>query len=225
VEQLAIDLPKFMEASSQEKAKTLLKIIGIGDRLEQLDRKEKEHASQRTAVGRIADQKEKYAKEMAYYPEAPNELVSPTELILQQQEILARNGENQKKRDRKEQYRQQVETLAGEVEAIREQLIKKEKELEEANALLNAAIKEASELHDEPTAELEQSILNIEETNRKVRANLDKDKAEEDARAYREQYDGLTVEINQARKDRGGLLQSVELPLHRSGITCPVPTV
>ena len=213
VEQLAIDLPKFMEASSQEKAKTLLKIIGIGDRLEQLDKKEKELASQRTAVGRIADQKEKYAKEMVYYPEAPNELVSPTELILQQQEILARNGENQKKRERESQRRQQAVSLAKEVESIRERLLKKEKELEEANALLNAAIKEASELHDEPTAELEQSILNIEETNRKVRANLDKDKAEEDARAYREQYDGLTVEINQARKDRDGLLQSVELPL------------
>ena len=213
VEQLAIDLPKFMEASRQEKAKTLLKIIGIGDRLEQLDKKEKELASQRTAVGRIADQKEKYAKEMVYYPEAPNELVSPTELILQQQEILARNGENQKKRERESQRRQQAVSLAKEVESIRERLLKKEKELEEANALLNAAIKEASELHDEPTAELEQSILNIEETNRKVRANLDKDKAEEDARAYREQYDGLTVEINQARKDRDGLLQSVELPL------------
>ena len=37
MEQLAIDLPKFMESSSQDKAKTLLRIIGIGDRLSELE--------------------------------------------------------------------------------------------------------------------------------------------------------------------------------------------
>ena len=42
VEQLAIDLPKFMEASGQEKARTLLRIVGIGDRLSDLERQEKE---------------------------------------------------------------------------------------------------------------------------------------------------------------------------------------
>ena len=33
VEELAIDLPKFMESTSKEKAATLLQIIGIGDQL------------------------------------------------------------------------------------------------------------------------------------------------------------------------------------------------
>ena len=34
VEQLALDLPKFMESSNKEKARTLLRIIGVGDQLE-----------------------------------------------------------------------------------------------------------------------------------------------------------------------------------------------
>lgn len=42
VEQLALDLPKFMEASGKEKAETLLKIIGVGDQLSVLDKEEKE---------------------------------------------------------------------------------------------------------------------------------------------------------------------------------------
>jgi recombinational DNA repair ATPase RecF len=33
VEQLAIDLPKFIQSSSKDKANTLLRIIGVGDRL------------------------------------------------------------------------------------------------------------------------------------------------------------------------------------------------
>ena len=41
VEQLALDLPKFMGASSKEKANTLLQIIGVGDKLYELEQKEK----------------------------------------------------------------------------------------------------------------------------------------------------------------------------------------
>lgn len=213
VEELAIDLPKFMEASSQEKARILLRVIGIGNGLEKLEEKEKELSGQKLAVGRIADQKKKFALEQPYYPDAPGELVSPSELIRQQQDILARNGENQHKRDKVEQYRQSVAFLSQEVEAMREQLSKKEKELEEAKVSLNVATMDAVNLQDQSTAELEQSISNIEEINRKVRANLDKEKAEEDAQAYRDQYDGLTAQIEQVRREKTDLLQSAQLPL------------
>ena len=213
VEQLAIDLPKFLESSSQEKAKTLLRIIGVGDRLAELEKTEKELYNQRLTIGQIADQKKKYAKEQPYYPDAPKDIVSPTELIRQQQDILAKNGENQRKRDHAEKYRQSVAFLTQEVEAMREQLLKKEKELEEARVSLNVATMDAAGLQDQSTAELEQSISNIEEINRKVRANLDKDKAEEDALAYKNQYDSLTSQISQVRKDKTALLESAELPL------------
>ena len=213
VEQLAIDLPKFLESSSQEKAKTLLRIIGVGDRLAELEKTEKELYNQRLTIGQIADQKKKYAKEQPYYPDAPKDIVSPTELIRQQQDILAKNGENQRKRDHAEKYRQSVAFLTQEVDAMREQLLKKEKGLEEARVSLNVATMDAAGLQDQSTAELEQSISNIEEINRKVRANLDKDKAEEDALAYKNQYDSLTSQISQVRKDKTALLESAELPL------------
>jgi DNA repair exonuclease SbcCD ATPase subunit len=213
VEQLAIDLPKFLESSSQEKAKTLLQIIGVGEKLSELEKKEKELYNQRLTIGQIADQKKKYAKEQPYYPDAPKDIVSAAELIRQQQEILARNGENQRKRDKADRYRQSVAFLGQEVEAMREQLSKKEKELEEAKASLNTAMMDAKNLQDQSTEELEHNISNIEEINRKVRANFDKDKAEEDALVYKNQYDGLTEQIIQVRKDKTALLQSAELPL------------
>ncbi|MBS6296400.1 MAG: chromosome segregation protein SMC, partial [Dialister sp.] len=61
--------------------------------------------------------------------------------------------------------------------------------------------------------ELEASITNIEEINRKVRANLDKDKAEDDAREYRRQYDGLTKELEDTRQKKADLLTNAPLPL------------
>ena len=213
VEQLALDLPKFMEASGKEKADTLLKIIGVGDQLAVLDKEEKELYNQRLAIGQIADQKKKYADEQIYYPDAPKELVSPSDLIKQQQEILARNGENQRKRERAEKYQNSVMFLKQEVEAMREQLQKKEQELEEAQASLNVAVMSAKDLQDESTAELEASIANIEEINRKVRANLDKEKAEEAALEYKSQYALLTQKMGDKRKAKTDLLNAAELPL------------
>ena len=67
VEELAIDLPKFMEASSREKAEVLLKIIGVGPQLKELEVQENDLYNRRRAIGQIADQKAKFAKEMPYY--------------------------------------------------------------------------------------------------------------------------------------------------------------
>lgn len=213
VEQLALDLPRFMESSGKEKAKTLLRIIGVGDQLAVLEKEEKELYNDRMYTGRIADQKEKFAKEQPYYPDAPQELVSPSDLIRKQQDILARNGENQRKRAYAEQYRRTVAFLRQEADEMRNQLARKEADLEEAEKNLQTALMSAEGLQDESTAELEASIADIEEINRKVRANLDKDKAEDDAREYRRQYEALSEKIEETRKAKTALLESAELPL------------
>lgn len=213
VEQLALDLPRFMESSGKEKAKTLLRIIGVGDQLTVLEKEEKELYNDRMYTGRIADQKEKFAKEQPYYPDAPQELVSPSDLIRKQQDILARNGENQRKRAYAEQYRRTVAFLRQEADEMRNQLARKEADLEEAEKNLQTALMSAEGLQDESTAELEASIADIEEINRKVRANLDKDKAEDDAREYRRQYEALSEKIEETRKAKTALLESAELPL------------
>ena len=206
VNQLALDLPKFMEASGKEKADILLQIIGIGDQLHALEQQETDQYNRRRAIGQIADQKEKFAKEQPYYPDAPKDIVSATELIKRQQDILAKNGENQRKRERLHQLEQESQKINEELEA----LLKRQ---EQVQVDLETARKSAADLQDESTAELEASITNIEEINRKVRANLDKDKAEDDAREYRRQYDGLTKELEDTRQKKADLLTNAPLPL------------
>lgn len=211
VEQLALDLPKFMEATSREKAQTLLQIIGVGPRLADLERQEKELYNERTYIGRTADQKEKYAKEQPYYPEVPSVPVSASELIRQQQEILAQNGENQRKRERRHQLEQEYQSVTEQIQA----LLAKQGQLE---ADLKIARETSEGLTDRSTAELEENISNIEEINRKVRANLDKDKAEEDAKGYREQYNRLTSQIEEIRSQKTDLLKEADLPLPGLGV-------
>ena len=213
VEQLALDLPKFMSASGKDKAQTLLQIIGVGDQLAQLEMDEQKLYQERLYIGRTADQKDKFAKEMESYDNVPKEPVSASELIHQQQDILARNGENQRKRERVSQYEYLVNTKTEEVARLQQQLQIKQAELQQAQADLQIAKTSALDLQDESTEELERNIQEIDELNRKVRANLDKEKAEEDARIYKNQYDALTVQINDIRQAKLDLLKGADLPL------------
>ena len=213
VEELALNLPKFMNSSGREKAQTLLQIIGVGDTLDTLGKEEKELYNERLYIGRTADQKEKYAKEQPFYPDVPKELVSPTELIKQQQEILARNGENQRKRDNLETLQYQCVRLNTDIAELEETLKEKRQALELVKNDVEIAKMSVADLQDQSTTELEDSIANIEEINRKVRANLDKDKAEEDALHYRNQYNELTKKIDEIRDKEKKLLDTAELPL------------
>ena len=213
VEELAINLPKFMESTPKEKADTLLQIIGVGNRLAELELKENELYNNRHAIGVIADQKEKFAKEQEYYPDAPKELVSIAELIQQQQAILANNGENARKRQNVDAIQMQYSNAEANVSRLQEELAKAIDERDKFKQDLAIAQKDAMELHDESTAEIEANIQQIDDINRKVRANLDKEKAEEDAKEIRQQYNALSVEIEDVRKQKRDLLTNADLPL------------
>lgn len=212
IEKFALDLPRFLNASNREKADTLLRIIGVGDKLYQLEQEEELQYNRRTEIGRIADQKEKYAREMPVYSGVPAEPVSASELIQRQQEILVRNGENQRIRQQKDYY-------AGQLELAREKYERASAELERCKGMLASAENnfklaslDAENLTDESTAELEESIRQIEEVNRKIRANLDRECAETEAEGFRREYEGLTEKIEEIRAEKKALLDGAELP-------------
>lgn len=220
IEKLALDLPKFMEASDTEKATTLLNIIGVGKELAEIEEQEKSVYNERLAIGRIADQKKKFADEQEYFPDAPKDLISASELIQQQQEILARNGENQRKRNnlavisnQKHRLTDEIKLLEGQIAELYTKLDEKKQSYERVAKDEETAQKTVAELIDESTEELEKNLAHIEEINRKVRINLDKDKAEDDAREYQVQYDNLTIKLSNIREQKTELLNDANLPL------------
>ncbi|WP_251920074.1 AAA family ATPase [Lactococcus lactis] len=206
VEEFALNLPKFMESSNADKARTLLQIIGVGDKLAEFEKKEQELYNERLVIGRVADQKKKFAAEMTYFQEAPKELISVSELIQEQQAILAKNAENERLRGQRDSLKQRQVKLDSEIARLIEEKAKVDQQLEIAE-------KDALDLHDESTEQLEYSISNTEEINRKVRANLDKDKAEQDAQIEKEKYDNLSAQIDRIRLDKNQLLEDADLPL------------
>jgi hypothetical protein len=213
IEPLALDLPRFMEASDKEKADILLRIIGIGSELHVRDMEIKSLYDKRTFTGQLAQQKKHFAEELIYYPEAPEEPVSASDLIHQQQEILARNGENQRKLNQLTQLTDLLERQKKVVSDLEFQLSTEKQRLTTMQADVKIAQTSAADLQDESTAELEASIRSIEETNQKVRANLEKARAEDEAAQYASAYDKLTEAITQKRADRMALLNGADLPL------------
>lgn len=220
VEPLALDLPRFMEASDKEKADILLRIIGIGTELHTRDLEIKALYDKRTFTGQLAAQKKHFAEELISYPDAPEEPVSASDLIRQQQEILARNGENQRKRnqldkliDEKNQLNFTLRDLDEKIEDLKEEYEQTQAKFTDLEKQIFQARKSAAQLQDESTAELEASIRDIEEINQKVRANLEKSRAEDEAARYAGDYDKLTEAITRKRADRMALLNGADLPL------------
>lgn len=121
VDRLALDLPRFMESSDKDKAETLLSILGVGDRLAELDAKASSVYNQRHDVGVMERQKRASAEEMQFWPDAPAEEVDAAELIAAQSAILARNGENQRKRNEAERINGQLAAARQQMAALKQQ--------------------------------------------------------------------------------------------------------
>lgn len=213
VSELAIDLPKFINANDKEKANTLLQIIGIGNELLCLEKKEKDLYDQRRVTGQIADQKAKYAKEQPSFNDAPDVPISVSDLLKQQQEILARNGENQRLRQERDRLESKMNTIDDAVEQAKNKLFDLERQQFEVMQKLETARKTADQLVDESTEELEQNIKDVEEINVKVRANEAKKAAEADAKKYKDEYDALTTRLEDVRAEKISLLNRADLPL------------
>ena len=213
VSKLALDLPKFMNSNSKEKADTLLNIIGVGDQLYTLEQKEESLTQQRLTIGQMQKQKQGAADEMEIHPDAPAEPVSAADLIQQQQAILAKNGENQRMRDQYSNLIAQQNLLTQQITELSAQLDAKRTELATVNGHLASSSKTVEELQDESTEELEKSIADIDAINQKVRVNQAKAQASREAEELKTQYDDFTNQIDNVREAKIKLLEGADLPL------------
>ena len=212
VSKFAIDLPKFLHATDAERARILLGVLGIGDQIAALDREEKAAFDKRTVVGRQASQKQKAAEEMPYHEDAPEEPLSVSELIREQQDVLARNGANAQKRRHCAEIEAAYSRKLEEVSAMRKRLEEAEHALSKMEEDVKTSQKSIAQLEDESTEEIEEKIRNFEEINKKVRDNMDRARVLGEAEDLKEQSDALSAEVEAVRKRRASLLEGADLP-------------
>ena len=212
IEELALNLPKFIAMKDDEKAEVLLQTLGIGEQLRAIDQRIEVAYNERHAYGQIVDQKKKYAAEMPEYHDVPDVPISAADIIRDSQAILQRNSERDRMRKLRENLEIKEKILAEKVERIQAELITAQQELAVARIELSEASK-APIAENESTAALEEQIQNIEQINAKVRANADKAKATADAENYEEELLKLTTKLEDIRKERRKLLENANMPL------------
>jgi DNA repair exonuclease SbcCD ATPase subunit len=183
-----------------------------------MDKDEKRLYDERTAVGRIALAKKKHAEELPEYPDAPEEPVSVSELLKQHQAILAKNADNQSKRNQVDALKQKEADALQRIAELEAKLAEAKQTLAGTQKELATATKTAAELEDESTIEIEANIENVEAINAQVSANAAKSNAADEADEYQAQYDGLTEQIENIRTARMALLDGAKLPLDGLGV-------
>lgn len=218
--QFALDLPRFMAMGEKDKARALLDVAGVGDELQELEQAEKSLYGQRTGIGQARDRKRGAAAEMPFYPEAPAEPVSAAELIREQQDILARNGENRRKRDEADRIDRELRDavaakteLERRIEELRNELKKASERAHMLSESSRVAHLTAEQLQDESTAEIEAAIADVDAVNQKVRTNAAKRAAEAEAEDLDAQYREMTERIDDVRRRKMALLDGADLPL------------
>lgn len=220
ISQFALDLPKFMNASDKDKARSLLQIIGVEDQLKKFDAEEESLFNERLVIGRTEREKRGHAEQLPQWDNVPEGLISASDLINAQQAILLKNAKNKEARDNVERIRWELHKASEEAETIRakirnlstdlEAVLQKEETLKEN---LAGAESVTAGLEDESTTEIEASIANIEIINARVRDNMAKEQARMEADNYKQKYEELTAQIEKIRDDRMKLLEGVNMPL------------
>ena len=205
VEALALDLPKFLNATDKERAGILLDILGIQDQLDALEREERSRYDTRLQTGRDRDQARHHADSLDYYPDA-GAPVSVTALTEKLKEAQAENARNRA-------FREKIGQLEVRREEIQERIRELQAELGGVNDGLRIAQEQAENLTDRDEDAILQQIQAADEINAKVRANSAKLEADQRAAALAEQYDALTGEIEDVRARRAALLEGADMPL------------
>ena len=206
VEALALDLPKFLNATDKERAIILLDILGIQDELDALEREERSRYDTRLQTGRDRDQARHHADSLPWYADAPAEPVSVIDLTAQLREAQAVNEHNIELRRHVQQLEDKRDSIAKQLE----ELTTKKNEIFYA---LVEARKAAAGLVDQDTDTILRQIQTADEINTKVRSNAARTEAEQRADALAEQYDTLTGEIEEIRAKRTALLEGADMPL------------
>lgn len=236
--ELALNLPAFLSGTDRDRTTTLLQTLGIDEQLAELDGQIKSAYQQRTAIGVDARRLRAYADGLPHHDGAPEEPVSVGELVRQQQEILARNGENQRKRDdasrlewecqsikqdishieqsikaAQRQLDEYVRDMQGRIGRMQSEYVEQQEKFNARLADLDVATKTAEQLADESTAEIEESIANIERINDQVADNQRKAEAVRIATEREAEYADMTATVESLRERRVSLLDGAPLPL------------
>jgi DNA repair exonuclease SbcCD ATPase subunit len=221
----ALELSDFLAANDKAKAAILLQIIGVD--LQPLNERAKKLYDQRLDAGRLRDRQKHHAEAMPYTEGLPGTPLSPSYLIAEMQTILAKNAANENLRQNARKLADDLRNKEAKATATKERvaelkamLQKAEEEMQMADDNAGYARIEASKATiaagltlDTDTADITAKLAEVEATNKKINANLDRAKAFDEAESHAKEYRSLDAQIDAIELQKKDLLAAAKMPL------------
>ena len=224
----ALDLPTFFASTAAEKCKMLLDTYpGLGKKLADLNAEEAKLYQERLELGRQVELKDKHAKDLPYNEDAPAELLTGTEMAEKLSAAMAVNAKNRSVRDNIVMEKSRLESAQKVFAQRTERVSELERMLAEAHAQRDAASSDrdaamqrvmsaenaAASLVDEDVSAVKKQMVEIDIINARVRQNMEKQHAEDEASNLRLDYNSKTDRIESIRTEKVALLDTIKLPL------------
>lgn len=227
IDELALSPRKFMQMNNPDKARTLLKVIGVQDRIDELDGMEKDCMAQRAAAA-IQEKMARVKSDAApFFPDAPSELVSVTGLLANieegdQHNAMIAESENAKQRS-EDAYmridgaldilRDKREKLYSGLAAIEADISETEKALSDTANEVKILDKDLAGKQKFDPAPLYLAIQAAHEVNKQVEANAKyQELVDLHAEAMGERQ-AAELQIENLRTMKAALLESSAMPL------------
>lgn len=203
VGQLSFDPLAFTRLSAREQRDSLLDLVELDVDIDQLDAERQQAYDQRTQVGRDG----KAIGDVSVDDSLPEDEQSASELIArirEAQEVEYNNGSEREnlesmKRSHLDLY-EQIQRLQAEWKELGDSIDKQEE--------LVAHLPQPAD-----TAELEQQLSTVEETNAAIRTNNQAKEQQAQKDQLRTQYEGLTQSIDDLDKRKADALAAAEFPV------------
>lgn len=211
--EFALDINKFMRSTDKDKAKLLIEHLGIGEKIEHLDKKIEAVYAERTVVSRDAERKRQLADALPTYDDAPEKRVDVSELLTQERMLSFENRANDERREELARIVGEGLKKRAELDRLREAMKAVEAEMLELRTKHDAIKTEVDAYVPHDLTVIENQLKNSESINMMIEANAKAQAARDEAAAVEKERQRLTDEIEEARAQRLHMLSTIKMPL------------
>jgi len=230
INSFALNLSSFLTITDKARASILLEIIGVD--LTPFDEKSAKLEADRLAVGRLEVKAKGHAESMPYDEAAGSALMTPTDIIAELEQKVAKNAANTNLRMNVSKVQDELDGGKAALELRYKRINELESALDDARkdgqvafermeksrANLATAKSKTVALQDEDTTSIKTKLTEIDAVNARIRQNLERDKAFEDVATHHEEYTSLQHQIEDIRDEKQALLNGAHMPLEELSV-------
>lgn len=199
VGRIAFDPLAFANMKPDEQRSVLLDVLGLTEKVEEIQTEYKKVFDERTVVGRLLKTSEGYLNSLPIVENAPDKLINTAEVSQQLHDAEENNDTFDELTEDKERYKKCIEELKQKIKEYQDNIIVVDKNLKDRKKV--------------DTTELQEKLNNATILNQAYSKALERTKASEAVLGHQKEQKKLTEKLATMQKQKDQLITSVKLPI------------